>query len=44
LSKNVRNKYLKEIEKIVIIQDKIFKEIIADFGKTTKNNKFLQIY
>jgi hypothetical protein len=44
LSKNVRNKYLKEIEKIVIIQDKIFKEIITDFGKTTKNNKFLQIY
>ena len=44
LSSFDRNKFLNQIEKIVKIKDKIFEEIIIDFGKITNRNKFLKIY
>lgn len=44
LSSFDRNKFLNQIEKIVKIKDKIFEEIIIDFGKFTNRNKFLKIY
>ena len=44
LSSFDKNKFLNQIEKIVKIKDKIFEEIIIDFGKATNRNKFLKIY
>ena len=36
--------YLDEIEKIIKIKDRVFQQIIEDFGKSTNRNKFLKIY
>ncbi len=41
LSNFDKNKYLNEIEKIILIKDKISEEIIKDFCKATDRNKFL---